>query len=442
MFISNTDSQKKEMLDEIGVSSFEELIKSVPQEFLKAKFNLPKALTEIELKKHIDEIAAKNKPLLNFAGAGAYEHFIPTAVNALAGRSEFVTAYTPYQPEASQGTLQAVYEFQSSICALFEMDASNASMYDGATALVESVNAALKITARKSVLFSGGLHPHYKKTLETYFKNNPNAELKQIPCPDGTVDVSLLGSSLDENTVCFILPTPNFYGCIEDAKSISEKVHKNNSLLISVVNPVGLGILTPPGEYDADFAVAEGQPLGNPLNYGGPYLGIFTCKKQFMRYMPGRICGITKDKDGRRGFVLTLQAREQHIRRERSQSNICSNEALCALNAVIYLALLGPVGLKEVAKLNTENAHIAAEKISALKWFKLKFDKPFFNEFVIECPCDTASIGKQLLEKGILAGFPLGKIDKDLDKCLLICVTETKSEKEIDALVSALGEIK
>lgn len=438
MFISNTKHQQDEMLKEIGVSSFDDLLNCIAKEFLNAKFELPPALTEMELEKHIANIASKNQKLLNFIGAGAYEHFIPAAVESLASRAEFVTAYTPYQAEASQGTLQAIYEFQSSICALFDMEVSNASMYDGATSLAESVNACIKITSKNKVIFPENLHPHYRKTLETYFENN--TELEQIPIPNGTVDVNLLEKYLDKNTACLILPTPNFYGCLEDAKAISQKVHENKSLFIALVNPISLGLLMPPGQYDADFAVAEGQPLGNPLNYGGPYLGIFTCKKEFIRYVPGRICGITKDKDGKRGFVLTLQAREQHIRRERAQSNVCSNEALCALNAVIYLSLLGPEGLKEVAKLNIANAHKTAEKISDLRGFKLKFDKPFFNEFVVECPMSAKIIQKRLLADGILAGLPL--TGKNMENCLLICVTETKSVQDIEKLVSALGELK
>jgi glycine dehydrogenase subunit 1 len=442
MFTANTKEQTGEMLKEIGVGSFGDLLISVPKEFLNKKFDIPCALTEIELRNHITEVASKNKALLNFIGAGAYEHFIPAAVDALAGRGEFATAYTPYQPEASQATLQAIYEFQSSICALLDMDVSNASMYDGATALAESVNASVKITSRNKVLFPEGLHPHYKKTLETYFKNTTNIKLEQIPTSGGTIDASLLHNHLDKDTAGVILPTPNFYGCLEDAKNISQKIHENRSLLIALVNPVSLGVLTPPGQYGADFAVAEGQPLGNPLNYGGPYLGIFTCKREFIRYVPGRICAIAKDKKGKRGFVLTLQAREQHIRRERAQSNICSNEALCALNAVIYLSLLGPQGLKELAELNIANAHIAARKISALKGFKLKFDKPFFNEFVVECPIDGEVIQRRLLEKAILVGLPLGFVSNRLENCLLICVTETKSAKDIDRLVSALREVR
>jgi glycine dehydrogenase subunit 1 len=433
MFISNTDTDKKEMLSVCGAASFDDLTKQIPKEFLNVKFKLPPALTELELKKHIAGIAAQNKKVLNFAGAGAYEHFIPSAVNALAGRGEFVTAYTPYQPEASQGTLQSIYEFQSSICSLFDMEAANASMYEAATALAEAVTAAVKITSRKKILIPKALHPHYKKTLQTYFKNNPDIELAEIPCTDGTIDQKKL--ELDVDTAALVLANPNFYGCLEDAQNISQKVHQNKSLLIAVVNPIGLGVLTPPGQYDADFAIAEGQSLGNPLNYGGPFLGIFTCKKQYIRYMPGRICGITKDTGGNRGFVLTLQAREQHIRRERASSNICSNEALCALNAVIYLALLGPEGLKEIAQLNIENAHIAAEKISKLKGFKLKYDKPFFNEFAVECPMDAKKIQSALIEKGILAGIPLD------EKTMLICVTETKTEKDIDNLVSALKDL-
>ncbi|MFA6583264.1 MAG: aminomethyl-transferring glycine dehydrogenase subunit GcvPA [Elusimicrobiaceae bacterium] len=439
MFSPHTAKEREEMLAEIGVSSLAELTAQVPQELLYPQYNLPAALTESELTAHMAELGRKNRGLVCFAGAGAYDHYIPSAIKHIASRGEFLTAYTPYQAEASQGTLQAIYEFQSSVCALFEMDAANASMYEGATALCEAVNAAMRITRRNKILLSAALHPEYKETLKTYFTPKGEAVFSEIPCVNGVIDPAALDSLLGEDTAAVVLATPNFYGMLEDAQAVSDKAHARKALLISVVNPVSLGVLATPGSYGADFAVAEGQPLGNPLNYGGPYLGIFSCKKEHIRHMPGRICGMTKDVDGKRAFVLTLQAREQHIRREKAASNICSNEALCALQAVIYLALLGPRGLKEAAELCVEKAHVLAEKIASLNGFKLRFNGAFFNEFVVECPVAADKVRNALLKDGILAGVSLGAFDKTMKNCLLVCATEKRTDAEIERFVSALG---
>ena len=441
MFSANSQKDKLEMLKEIGLNNVEELFKDIPSVLRQAQFALPGALDEQALTKHIKAFAAKNKPLLNFAGAGIYEHFIPAAVNALSTRGEFLTAYTPYQAQASQGTLQAIYEYQSSICALFDMEVSNASHYDGATALAEAVYAACQIKGINEVLISAGLNPQHKQVLKTYFKGTREIKFTEVLLNNGTLDLQDLKNKLQTPRAAFVLATPNFFGCLEEAKEISEIVHANNALLISVVNPISLGVLQTPGSYDSDFAVAEGQALGNAMNFGGPGLGIFTCKKQYVRYMPGRLCGITKDDKGNRCFVLTLQAREQHIRRERAASNICSNQALCALNALIYLTLLGPEGIKEVALLNLEKAHNLAEKICQIEGFALAYKKPFFNEFVITCPLPAKQIIKKLAKKGILAGYDLGQIDKSLKNSLLICATETKTEQDLAQFISCLREI-
>jgi glycine dehydrogenase subunit 1 len=442
MFISNTKKDTEEMLAVIGKSSVDELIKGeIPQEFLSSGFALPAALDERELSEELKSLAAKNKPLLNFAGAGVYEHFVPAAVNAISSRGEFMTAYTPYQAEASQGTLQAIYEYQSNICNLFDMEVSNASHYDGASALAEAVSACVKISGKNKVVYGAALHPQYKEVLETYFANNKVIKFDKVACPRGTIDVSSLENQLDD-AACFVLQTPNFYGCIEDARLISEKVKSKNVLLIAVVNPLSLGVLQTPGEYNADFAVAEGQPIGNAVNFGGPTLGIFTCKKEFSRSVPGRICGIAKDADGKRAFVLTLQAREQHIRRERASSNICSNQALCALNACVYLTLLGPQGLREVCEINLENARVLKEKIERIDGYKIKFDAPFFNEFVVECPKPASRVIKALAKKGVCAGYDMGLISKDFKNCLLVCATETKSLASIDVFATALEQVK
>ena len=442
MFISNTEKEKQEMLEAIGVKSIEDLFKDIDKTLFSENINLPAALTEGELAAELKKKAASNKGLVNFAGAGIYEHFVPAAVNAISSRGEFLTAYTPYQAEASQGTLQAIYEYQSCICALFDMDVSNASHYDGATALAEACGAAARIKNKNKILLSSALNPEYRQVLDTYFKAGGAVKFDKAPLKDGAIDQAALKELLASGQyAAFVLSNPNFYGCIEEAQSISDIVHGAGALLIAQVNPISLGALQTPGSYGADFAVAEGQCLGNAMNFGGPTLGIFTCKKEYVRYVPGRICGMAKDAAGKRAFVLTLQAREQHIRRERASSNICSNQALCALNAVIYLTLMGPWGIREVAEANIENAHILKDMLCADGKYKLKFDRPFFNEFVLECPTPAAKIIKAAAKKGFLAGYDLGRADKNLKNCLLVCATETKTRKDLEDFASFMRGI-
>ena len=443
MFIPHTEQDRQEMLQKIGVSSVKELLSQIPQDLLYPALDLPRALTEQELTEHVKALSARNKPLKNFIGAGIYEHFIPAAVNALSSRGEFLTAYTPYQAEASQGTLQTIYEFQSCMCALTDMDVATASHYDGATALAEAVLACLRLTGRTEILISAALHPHYKEVLKTYVRHQPGVSISEAPLgADGTLDLEALSQRLSDKTACFVLATPNFFGCVEQAEEVSSRVHQAGALLTAVFSPIALGVMQTPGSYNADFAVAEGQPLGNAMNFGGPGLGIMTAKKAYMRQLPGRIVGIAKDKNGKRSFVLTLQAREQHIRREKASSNICSNEALCALNAVIYLTLLGPAGLAEVAELNLERAHQLAEKLGHLPGFRVKFAAPFFNEFVLECPLPAKKIIQKLEKKGISAGYALGKDFKGMENCLLVCATETKTAADLQAYADALGGVK
>lgn len=437
MFTPHTPEDKKIMLDKIGVASVRDLLNQIPPEFLYPAFNLPPALTEGALKRRLRELAAKNKPLLNFIGAGCEEHFIPAAVNALSSRGEFLTAYTPYQAEASQGTLQTIYEFQSCICALFDMDVCSASHYDGATAAAEAAAACLRVNNRKKILYSAGLHPHYKEVLKTYLKHTPGLELEEIPLQNGVTDAAALEQKLTPEISCFMAAGPNFYGQLEDMPALSALTHRAGALFVAVVNPLTLPVLQTPGGYGADFAVGEGQVLGNAMNFGGPGLGIFTCKKEFVRQVPGRIVGIAKDKEGKRSFVLTLQAREQHIRRERAASNICSNQALCALNAVIYMTLLGPEGLREAATLELERAHRLKDLLAA-DGHKLKFDGPFFHEFVLELNTPAKQVIKKLARKGIAAGFDLGAVDKKLACCLLVCVTETKTEEDLQKYAEVL----
>ena len=441
MFIPNTKLDQQQLLAKIGAKDIKELLSQIPERFLYPALRLPPALTEAELTAHLHALAANNKPLTNFIGAGMYEHFIPAAVPALSSRGEFLTAYTPYQAEASQGTLQTIYEFQSCLCALLNMDVATASHYDGATALTEAVLAACRITGRKNVLISAFLHPHYKEVLQTYTRHTDITIEETKPTENGTLVLQELQAQLSDKTACFVLQTPNFLGNLENAQAISAAVHQAGALLVSVINPISLGVVQTPGEYNADFAVCEGQPLGNPVSFGGPGLGLITSKKSYVRQLPGRMVGIAQDKDGKRAFVLTLQAREQHIRREKASSNICSNEALCALNAVIYLTLLGPQGLKEVAELNLERAHQLAELINEVPGFKAGTGAPFFNEFVVTCPRPAAEVISALEKQGIAAGYDLGRLCPQLKNGLLVCATELRTEADLTAYANALREI-
>jgi glycine dehydrogenase subunit 1 len=441
MYSPHTLADREEMLRAIGVASMEELLAQIPANLRADGYDWPAALTEPELVAHARGLAANNKPLACFAGAGAQDHFIPAAVKALVQRGEFLTAYTPYQAEASQGMLQAIYEFQSSVCALYGMEAANASLYDGATALAEAVTAAARITGRQKILLPASLHPEWRDTLKTYFGAKGEPKLETIPCPSGRMDLAEVEKRLDDTVAAVVVATPNFFGLLEDGAGIAEQAHAHGALLIAAADPVSLGVLEAPGVWGADIAVGEGQGLGNALNYGGPYLGLFACKKAHMRHIPGRVCGLTTDTDGKRGFVLTLQAREQHIRRERAASNICSNEALCALAATIHLALLGPAGLQEVAELCVDKAHRLAEKTGTVAGFRLRFDGSFFNEFVLECPVPAERVCNALLKAGILAGVPLGRCDKAMKNSLLVCATELRTDEELERFVAALGRV-
>ncbi len=442
MYTPHTKEDKEEMLKAIGAPSFEDLVKQVPAKFLWPDFNLPsESLDEAQASARMKALAAKNTPHLNFLGAGAYERYTPAAVRAIISRGEFLTAYTPYQPEASQGILQTIYEYQSSVCALYGMDCSNASMYDGASSFAEAVRATVRITGRRKILYSAGMNPEYVATLKTYFGHSPEYTFVKIPHKDGVLDLAALAGLLDDATACVAVQTPNFLGLIEDMPAVGPAAKAKGALLVAAADPVSLGLLAAPGEYGADFAVGEGQSLGLPLSYGGPYLGIFSCKKEHVRQMPGRIAGMTKDKDGKRGFVLTLQAREQHIRREKAASNICSNEALCALSATIFLALLGPAGLKELALANAGAAAFAAERLAAVKGLSLKFKGPFFNEFVLAVPGDAAKLREKILRNaGVDPGLPLKNLYPELGEALLVCATETKTEADILKLEKAFRE--
>jgi len=444
-YVPNTTATEKEILDAIGVKSFTDLLANVPAEILQeCRIRLPEALSETELVKHMTTLAAKNlntAETTSFLGGGAYDHFIPAAVDFLIGRSEFYTAYTPYQPEVSQGTLQSIYEFQSLICQLFDMEVSNASMYDGATALAEAAIMASGITRRDSVLVSPLIHPATRQVLETYLGNR-QIEMRRLPEKNGLTDMSVLPEMLDDGVAAVLLQSPNFLGSIEDAGGLAEKIAANGSLFILSVDPISAAILKSPGELGADIAVAEGQPLGLHQAWGGPYLGIFTAQKKLIRKMPGRVVGETEDVDGKRGYVLVLQTREQHIRRERATSNICTNQGLMALAATIYLALMGKNGLQKAAQLCLHNSHELARRIAELPGFELAFPEvPFFKEFAVKTPMAPAEIVRRANTAGFFAGLALGDYRPEWKDFLLIAVTEKRTAQEIDQFVSFLAKL-
>ncbi|OGS04546.1 MAG: glycine dehydrogenase (aminomethyl-transferring) [Elusimicrobia bacterium RIFCSPLOWO2_12_FULL_59_9] len=451
MFVPTTEKERQEMLRKIGVGSFDELVGSIPEKARNPAYRLPKALTEMELARHMEALGAQNRLPLSFLGGGAQEHYIPAAVWAVALRGEFATAYTPYQAEASQGTLQLIYEFQSMVCRLLEMEVANASHYDGASALAEAVNVALldfdgrnpgRRGAVKKVIFPETLHPHYRATLKTYFHQRADVRLECLPCPDGTLAPSVLAGYVDDSTAAVAASCPNFFGLLEPAGELCRAAHARGALFIACVDPVGMGILEPPGSYGADLAVAEGIGLGIPPSFGGPSLGLVAAKRSLLRKMPGRFCGLTADRDGRRGYVLTLQAREQHIRREKSSSNVCTNQALCATAATIHMALLGPEGLREAAELCYGLSHELASALADIPGFRLKFGgASFYNEFVLQCPQDASQAQKFLLKDDILAGYPLGADYPWLKDCLLVCATETKTRADLRRLAEAARKL-
>ncbi|MBK6879539.1 MAG: aminomethyl-transferring glycine dehydrogenase subunit GcvPA [Elusimicrobia bacterium] len=439
MFVAHTPDQKKAMLAAAGVASFDELIAGLPRELVRPPLRLPGSLSEMELVRHMEELAARDHLAHSYLGAGAYEHFVPTAVWALALRGEFATAYTPYQAEASQGTLQSIFEFQSLVAELFKMDVANASMYDGASAAAEACLVAAKHTGRAEVLVPDTVHPQTRRVIETYLAHS-GARVVRVPTPTGVLEPAVLAKHLGPQTAALLVQTPNFFGNLEiHVAELSDQIHKAGGLLIASAYPVSLGLLTPPGDYGADIAVAEGQPLGLPLAYGGPYLGLFACRNELIRKMPGRVVGQTVDKDGRRAFVLTLQAREQHIRREKATSNICTNQALCALASTIYLSLVGKSGFQKLAELNFQKAHYARE-VLAKRGFAPVFDHPFFNEFTVRCPAPPEKIIEKLAVKRVLAGHALGYYHPDRKDQLLVCVTELKTKADIDQFGELMAE--
>ena len=439
-YIPNTSEDRKIMLDEIGVNKFEELIKNIPENLrLKSELKIPAGLSELEVVKLMKAISRENSTTddyISFLGGGAYDHYIPSAVNHIISRPEFYTAYTPYQAEVSQGTLQTIYEYQTMMCELTGMDVSNASMYDGASASAEAVLMSCNIKGKKKIIIPDSVNPLYLSIIKTYCCGQ-GIKVEEFPAKNGIIDSELLEKKISNDYAGIVVQHPNFFGCLEDVFSIEKIVHNFGGLLTVIFDPISLGILEPPGEYNADIACGEGQSMGNDLNFGGPYIGILTAKKSLVRKMPGRLIGKTVDSNGKNGYVMTLQTREQHIRREKAASNICTNQALNALSVCIYLTLLGKSGIKEVANQCLQKSHYLAEKINSLDGFKLKFDAPFFKEFTIETDNNPDDILEALYKKKIFGGINLKQFG--INNSLLIAATEKRTHEELNYFINSLS---
>ena len=436
-FTPHTPEEIREMLTTIGVGSIGDLFRPIPEELRARSFDLPPGISEFEMMARLQEMAAQNGRIVPFVGGGYYDHVIPAAVDHLAGRSEFYTAYTPYQPEISQGSLQALFEYQSAICGLTGLEASNASLYDGGTALAEAAMMALRITGRDRVILDGAINPFHRAIVRTYLANLP-VEIVELPPVNGMPDRQSLDGKLDGRCAAVMVQNPTFFGCVTDYSDLAAQVHKSGALLISSVYAVSLGILKTPGDMDVDIAVGDGQNLGNHLSFGGPAFGFIAAKKQYIRNMPGRIVGETVDREGRRGFVLTLQAREQHIKRHKATSNICSNQSLCALRGLIFLVSLGKRGLVELARLNRDKAEYAKRALAAVPGVTIPFGGPTFNEFSIRLPRRADDVVASLLQRGIAAGVPLGSYYPGEENSLVVTVTEKRTRGEIDLLAREL----
>ncbi|ASS91890.1 aminomethyl-transferring glycine dehydrogenase subunit GcvPA [Aeribacillus pallidus] len=439
-YLPMTETDRKDMLEAIGVESIDDLFADIPESVrYKGKYNIKAQKPETELFRELSQLAAKNKDVktnVSFLGAGVYDHYIPAIVDHVISRSEFYTAYTPYQPEISQGELQAIFEFQTMICELTGMDVANSSMYDGGTALAEAALLAAGQTKKKKVLVSQTVHPETRDVLKTYAKGQ-NVEVVEIPYRNGVTDVEALKEMMNAEVASVIVQHPNFFGQLEPLHQIEEISHSEKSLLIVSSNPLALGVLSPPGSFGADIVVGDVQPFGIPMSFGGPTCGYFAVKKELMRKIPGRLVGQTVDEEGKRGFVLTLQAREQHIRRDKATSNICSNQALNALAASVAMTALGKTGVKEMAYQNIQKANYA-KKMFEKKGFSIPFQGPMFNEFVVKLSKPVSLANKKLLEKGIIGGYDLGRTYPELEKHMLVAVTELRSKEEIDLFVNEL----
>ncbi len=436
------------MLDAIGIQNFDELLAPLPEAIrLKSDLNLPPALDEYNLVKHLSRLASKNADLdshLSFLGAGIYDHFKPSVIGALQFRGEFASAYTPYQPEVSQGMLQAIYEYQTMICALTQMDLSNASMYDASTGLAEAALMAASLVNRFEIVVSSAVHPHYREVIQTYADSTGYVVVETPRNFNDASDLAAYKSVINSKTACVLVQHPNFFGSLEDVGAITEAAHAAGALSIVSVDPISLGLLKPPGEYDVDIVVGEGQSLGSPMGFGGPLLGFFACKKKYVRSFPGRIVGATQDSEGRRGYTMTLRTREQDIRREKATSNICTNQSLLALAATIYLCEMGKSGLRDVANLCAQKSNYAKKRFSEIPGVKVLFaQSKTFKEFVVQLPSTVFvdDVNKKLLAKKIIGGLALESYYPELANSMLVCVTETKSKADIDCYVAAVGEV-
>ena len=433
-YIPNTIAEQDDLLAAVGLSSVDELFADIPDDYRNPPLRIPDPMSELEIQRELGEMAGRNRPLASgpsFLGAGSYYHFIPSIVKAVMTRGEFLTAYTPYQPEVSQGTLQVIFEFQSMISALYGMEVANAGMYDGATSLAEAVLMACRVTRRQQVVVSDTVAPAYRQVIATYCQAQGIA-IDIVPTAD-------IGANVTEATAGVVAQYPNFYGGLDDLADLASTAHDDGALLVVSADPLAMGMLKPPGDFGADIVTGEGQPIGIPPSFGGPYLGLFSCKQQYIRQMPSRLVGRTTDTQGRTGYVLTLQTREQHIRRERATSNICTNEALYALASTIYLAAMGRHGLRQVAELCYHKAHYAAAAISGLDGYSLPQSGEFFQEFVVNCPDAPATINRRLMERNILGGLD---VSERFENGMLLCVTEMNSREDIDLLVGALASAK
>ena len=447
-YIPNTPEDQRIMLDTLGLPDLEALLTPVPEHVrLHRALNLPAALAEPDLKRLMSGMATRNKSLdttISFLGAGSYDHAIPSVVPHLQRRSEFVTSYTPYQPEVSQGMLQAIYEFQTMVAQITGLDVANASLYDGATAMIEAVLLALGPGGRGEIVISRGVDPQYRRVLHTY-AHARGFQVVEVPLSNGVTDLEALNEMVKPTTAAVVVQQPNFFGSIEDMRAIEPIAHKGKALFVSTITePASLGLLASPGEYGADLAVGELMSFGNTMSYGGPALGFMAARNKFMRLLPGRLVGQTVEEGGqkRTGYVLTLQTREQHIRRERATSNICTNQSLLAVGATIYLATLGKQGFRELGELCLHKAHYAFRQVTSVPGFKAAFSSPFFNEFVIESPVRMGKLQRQFEQASIIGGYPLAQEYPDMPNAMLFCVTETRTKADIDLLVETLKEVQ
>jgi glycine dehydrogenase subunit 1 len=441
-YLPHTETDRQEMLKAIGKRTFEELVSQIPKDVRAAELDLKPGLSELELSRHLGQLAAKNKPAsqqLSFLGGGVYRRYVPSVVSSIISRSEFSTAYTPYQPEVSQGSLQAIYEFQTAICLLTGMDVANASIYDGPTACAEAALMAARLTNRHKVVVSGTTNPEYSVVTRTYLKNS-GLEWHRADNKDGVTTLSK--ELLDEQTAAVVVQYPNFFGILEPLEKLAAEVHAHGALLVVVTDPVSLGLLTPPGQWGADIVVGDAQSCGNGLSFGGPSAGYMACRKDYIRQLPGRLAGMTVDNRGQKAFALTLQTREQHIRRAKATSNICTNQALNALAMLVYLSYMGPQGLQYLANISLQQAHYLAERLLSIPGVSMLYEnQPFFNEFAITTPLPAAQLLEQLKSAGVLGGINLSRFNSDFKHAVLVAVTEMNTPEELDAYATSLKEV-